>query len=916
MMRKVAMQYPNISLELQQLSAQRAEELFRKHQQDIFRNTDRLFAGLMFFQWIAGIIAAVVISPQTWNGQYSQIHLHVWAAVFLGGAISLFPIWLALTHSGEAFTRYTIAVAQMLMSALLVHLSGGRIETHFHIFGSLVILSFYRDWRVLIPATIVVALDHLIRGIYFPMSAYGVLTASPWRSVEHAAWVLFENVFLFHSCSRSMREMRAIAENTAELETTNQIIEEKVVERTAEVKASEERFRLLVDGVRDYAIFMLDPEGRIISWNEGARRIEGYNADEIIGHSVSRFYTAEDIENSKPEQDLLTAAEQGRFEDEAWNIRKDGTHFWANAVITALRDETGQLRGFSKVTRDITERKRVEDALQKAHHEMEERVIERTAELARANEELGLQKTILELQGEASMDGILVVSGSGEILSFNRRFLQMWELSDDIIDSRVDEAAISAVLNKVQEPEAFRNKVADLYEYPDKKSYDEILLRDGRIFDRYSAPVKGRDGVHFGRIWFFRDITERKQGEAAIHQAKEEADRANAAKSEFLSRMSHELRTPLNAILGFGQLLDSEQLDPLQKESVGYILKGGRHLLDLINEVLDIARVEAGRMELSVEPVDLIGTISESCALVRPLANERSIVLVEDMGEMASCHVLADQQRLKQVLLNLLSNAIKYNENGGQVIVNANQTNDGRIQISIRDTGLGIAEQDLDKLFIPFERLGAANSGIEGTGLGLALAQKLVIAMGGTLTVESVVNEGSVFSIHLPIAIDPMESLADLSAEVHEEQTLEITAQKYTLLVIEDNLSNFRLIELMLKNRPDIRLLSAMQGSVGLDLAKQHEPDLILLDLNLPDIHGKQVLADLQQMALTRNIPVVVVSADATESQIERISKAGARAYLTKPFNVIELMKIINENLRVDSLKNEVSLSAEAVLCS
>src|SRR5207302_3800690 len=203
-------------------SAERADELFNQHREQIYRSTDRLFVKLMFFQWIAGIFIALFVSPSTWAGQSSQVHIHVWAAIFLGGAISIFPIWMTRVWPGAFSTRHVIAVAQMLMSALLIALTGGRIETHFHVFGSLVILSFYRDWRVLLPATIVVALDHFLRGIYVPYSVYGVLSASPWRSIEHAGWVIFENVFLVISCFRSIREMRFIGNRTAALEASDQ----------------------------------------------------------------------------------------------------------------------------------------------------------------------------------------------------------------------------------------------------------------------------------------------------------------------------------------------------------------------------------------------------------------------------------------------------------------------------------------------------------------------------------------------------------------------------------------------------------------------------------------------------------------------------------------------------------------------
>lgn len=900
------MQQMDTVLDLRESTARRAEELFATHQQEIFRNTDRLFAGLMIFQWLAGIAAALWISPRTWVGESSETHLHVWAALYLGGAISIFPVWLALARPGHVVTRHTIAVAQMLMSSLLIHLSGGRIETHFHVFGSLVILSFYRDWRVLIPATIIVAVDHFLRGVYFPQSVYGVLTASPWRSVEHAAWVIFEDIFLIGSCVRSVREMRSIAGHTAQLETTNQIIEEKVVQRTTEVKASEERFRLLMDGVQDYAIIMLDCEGRVVSWNEGARRIAGYQADEILGHHFSRFYVPEDRESGKPEQGLQAAAAEGRFEDEGWRVRKDGSRFRANVVFTALHDETGQLRGFSNVTRDITTLKQAEDALYKAHDEMEIRVVQRTAELAQANDELHLQKTILESQGEALIDGILVVSIEGKIVSYNRRFVEMWDIPAEIIATRSDEAALQAVLDKLCDPQDFLTKVAYLYEHRDEESQEELLLRDGRTLDRYSAPVKGTDGVNYGRIWFFHDITERKQSEAAIRQAKEEAERANQAKSEFLSRMSHELRTPLNAILGFAQVMKMRTLGPKESEGIEHIHKAGLHLLDLINEVLDISRIEAGGMSLSPEPIPVAQVAGEVLGLVRPLAMQHDVVLInetmEENGSSCDRHVLADQQRLKQVLLNLLSNAVKYNHVEGAVTLACEQVSPNKLRIMVSDTGPGLSPQDIGKLFVPFERLQAARSQIEGTGIGLALSKRLVEAMGGEIGVESVLGEGSVFWVELPLAEAPLQQQKRLmgnglfpAASAMPEET------QRTVLYIEDNLSNLKLMEYVLSDKPEIRLLSAMQGSVGLDLANRHRPDLILLDLHLPDILGDEVLRRLQGDPRTDQIPVVMVSADATRREIERLLVAGAKDYLTKPLDVSHCLQIMEETLQKET---------------
>ncbi|PQV63334.1 PAS domain S-box-containing protein [Abditibacterium utsteinense] len=395
-----------------------------------------------------------------------------------------------------------------------------------------------------------------------------------------------------------------------------------------------------------------------------------------------------------------------------------------------------------------------------------------------------------------------------------------------------------------------------------------------------------------------------QQAKDEAEQAKENAEIANRAKSEFLSRMSHELRTPLNAILGFGQILDREELTALQKESIGYILKGGRHLLSLINEVLDIARVEAGHIELSIEPISLVEVVAESCALVRPLAAHREIrfgndKIVEDCPDVIGHYVMADRQRLKQVLINLLSNAIKYNRQAGEVIVSVHQVANQRVQLRVRDSGFGMTVQDIQKLFTPFERLSAADSEIEGTGLGLVLSQRLMASMGGSMGVESIVEQGSTFWIELPQAEAPLQALAE--SPISQPESLREVERVYTVLSIEDNLSNIRLLEAILESRPEITLLTAMQGSIGLDLAREHLPDLILLDLHLPGMPGIEVLKQLRQSADTKNIPVIVISADATPSQIERLLGAGAIAYLTKPLNVVQFLSQLDEVLRMST---------------
>ncbi len=432
-------------------------------------------------------------------------------------------------------------------------------------------------------------------------------------------------------------------------------------------------------------------------------------------------------------------------------------------------------------------------------------------------------------------------------------------------------------------------------------SYEERIFVFGHVMPISFGliPVFDSSGTVAYVVAEARDITEIKKAEMALQEAKEEAERANMAKSEFLSRMSHELRTPLNAILGFGQILELQETEPLAKESVGHILKGGRHLLGLINEVLDIAKVESGNVELSMEPVVVEEVVQDAYALVTPLAGEREIRLLR----MADCDVRsvvrADAQRLKQVLINLLSNAIKYNRRGGEVETGWSANADGRILIHVRDTGPGIKPEQMGKLFTPFERLDFNHSTVEGTGLGLVLSQRLTEAMGGRLFASSTPNIGSTFSIELAAAA-PID-LVSREAKIGPLEPARSFERTYTVLAIEDNASNLRLLEAILERRPEISLLSAIQGSIGLDLALQFIPDLILLDLNLPDMTGMQVLAHLHNSIVTCGIPVVVVSADATPSQIERLLLAGATDYLTKPFDIQQFLKLLDDRLPLSS---------------
>lgn len=397
-----------------------------------------------------------------------------------------------------------------------------------------------------------------------------------------------------------------------------------------------------------------------------------------------------------------------------------------------------------------------------------------------------------------------------------------------------------------------------------------------------------------------REICERRKAQEDLENARLDAERANQAKSEFLSRMSHELRTPMNSILGFSQLMESdtrEPLTPTQRENVELILAGGRHLLTLINEVLDLSRIEAGRLSLSIEPIDVRDVISDGLSVVKPLADGRSVTIRDETAGASIPKILADPYRFKQVLLNLLSNAIKYNREGGLVVVSATVPKSGTLRVSVMDTGPGIPPDKQPLLFEPFQRLSAERSTIEGTGIGLTIAKKLMEAMRGEIGVTSTLGLGSCFYMDLPAeeGAEMPEPVLAAPAGAAADQPQESPRGVGTVLYVEDDTANVTLVRHVLARRPGIQLLAATRGDDGLELAKAHRPALILLDIHLPDMHGQEIFQRLQDDPNTRDIPVIIVSASAMPGDIEKLLDMGVAKYLTKPFDLTRFLETLDE---------------------
>lgn len=535
-------------------------------------------------------------------------------------------------------------------------------------------------------------------------------------------------------------------------------------------------------------------------------------------------------------------------------------------------------------------------------------------ELQLQNEELRRAQLALELSHARYFDlydlapvGYLTVAASGLIVEANlnaatllgmaRSALVKWPLSRFIVKAHQD---------------SFYQCRRQLLETGQAQSCElQVLRGDGvTLWVRLivSALQDGSDAPALRVV--LTDISERKRLDEALREtnknlelAKQQADRANLAKSEFLSNMSHELRSPLNAILGFAQLMESGAPPPTpsQQASLEQIIKGGWYLLDLINDILDLAVIESGHALLSMEPVALAAVLLDCQTLIEPLTTARSVHI--SFPELpVTCLVQADPTRLKQVLINLLSNAIKYNQVGGSVAVRCDSPAAGRLRISVRDSGPGLSTQKLGQLFQPFNRLGQEAGSTKGTGIGLVVSQRLVQSMGGEMGVESMEGVGSLFWFELKIA--GAES-AGTACAVRATQPVPPPAPplhhpvRRTVLYVEDNADNIALIARLLAPRPDLRLIGAPDAMRAMAMARTLAPDVVVMDINLPDISGLEVLQLLQADPITRRIPVLALSANAMPGDIEKGLAVGFYRYITKPIKVDEFLQALDEGLAV-----------------
>jgi PAS domain S-box-containing protein len=623
-----------------------------------------------------------------------------------------------------------------------------------------------------------------------------------------------------------------------------------------------EFLRLLIDGVRDYAIFVVDPEGRVATWNAGAERILGYAEPEIVGREVSCLFTPEDQARGAPAQELITAERDGRAGDDRWHVRKDGSRFWASGVLSSLRDGSGTLRGFVKVLRDNTERKRLIDEL--AASEARFRMI---AE----------QAPILIWRSDAH----------GRHDYFNRPWY----------DFRGRGPAHELGLgwtegihpdDRTRYFEAYGNAV-------ERREPFECTFRlrrhDGqyRWVSDHAAPYTDASGRFLGYLGSCHDITERIELESALEQQRTLAEEASRRKSRLMSALSHDARTPLNAVVLAAQLLESDlegSADPEVVESLQTIRHSIRNVLDLLDDLLNLTRIDAGAAPAEPSQFDFGAVLAESFSSIEALARQKGLEPRLEPGALAGLVVETDRAKLKQILGNLLSNAVRYTERG-HVLLSGERTED-QVAVLVEDTGVGIDPRDHQRIFDEFARLDNPHRPMgEGTGLGLAICRRLANLLQGEITVQSAPGAGSTFRLALPATIVRSAALPEESTPL--DHTPRATG---TIVVAEDHLASRQTLAKVLR-RMGYRVLEASNGRDALDLVRRERPQAILMDVNMPVMDGIEATLAIRTDPILADLPIFALTGDVTVINRRRIGEAGVNGYLEKPVTREVLQKAL-----------------------
>jgi PAS domain S-box-containing protein len=672
-----------------------------------------------------------------------------------------------------------------------------------------------------------------------------------------------------------------VIERTSQLDEINQTLKlemaEKEIIEYALIK-SEEKYRSVIENIKE-VVFITDTHGNWTFLNNSWTELTGFEIDESLGKVFIDYLHPDDRQTNWDLFKPLIEREKEYCRHEIRYLTREGGFKWVEVFARLGLTENNEILGTYGTLLDITERKLAEDLIKH-------------------------QKDRLSYTLEGANLGTWEYNAQTNETRFNEKWAKMIGYTLE----EVSQLSLKSIL-ALYHPEdivygckAMRDHLNGLtHNFTSEmrikhKDGHWIWVTDNGKIISYSPDQKPEwlYGVH-------EDITQRKMAELEIHKAREDAESANMAKSEFLSRMSHELRTPLNSILGFAQLLEMGNINQAQEKEVNHILTSGKHLLNLINEVLDLSRIESGTLDLNMEPISIEEVLQEALELVSPIAQSKSIQIEKINYQETNLFVHSDSKKLRQILINILNNAIKYNHINGwvklscQIVQNAEYHN-SILRLCVEDNGIGIAHENLDKIFSPFERIDSEKYLVEGTGLGLAVVKRLIIAIGGEVWVESQLGEGSKFYVELPL-INPQSEISNKIKEVSEVEIVNLN-QTNSILYIEDNLSNIELVKGIFSTlRPNVKLITSIYGKQTVKLAKQHQVSLILLDLNLPDIKGEEVLKIVNSDKDVCHIPVFIISADAMPDQVQKLLDLGAKEFISKPVEIAAFLKNVDKYL-------------------
>jgi signal transduction histidine kinase len=1020
--------------------AQLAEELFAQQQLRVYQRTDRFFAFLMVFQWCAGIVTALLVSPRAWEGTASSVHFHVWVAIILGGLISVFPVYLAIFQSGKTITRHVIALSQMLMSALLIHLTGGRIETHFHVFGSLAFLAFYRDWRVLITASLVVAIDHALRGLFWPQSVYGVSVVEPWRWLEHTGWVLFEDVFLAYSIRQSRKEMWGLAYRQAELEKTNQNIEAIVVERTAEldetnrklvqserikdeffanvshelrtpltltlapmetllgeeVGSLSEEQRMLLQTMHNNSVRLLQMVSSLLDFSklEAGKVTVKKQPTDIVGLTEAIVADCQPLAAQKLLELRFVADEKKHviemdhylYERIVFNLLSNSLKFTdeggrivvqlkirdANIALSvsdtgigiATSDMTNLFQPFRQL--DVSSTKRIEGtglglAMVKEFAELLGGNVVVESELGKGSsflvtlpaqpcelsaEELPMRSAkvmvprfkemteeIPSSEGKGFLPRVLIAEDNERLSSYMASLLtkccniriaadgeEALEITNewlpdlvltDVMMPRRDGFSLCRQIKSNPRTSSIQVVILTALTHRDamlqgwQAGADEYLMKPfhpTELVTRVNTLLRSI-AQHKEEIQQISDLNISLEGRVLelaasnkklenlsrqLQQARDQAVKASNYKSSFLANMSHEIRTPLNAVIGMIELLLQTPLNEQQKQLGDILSSASEVLLEVINDVLDFAKIEAGKIELNLTDFDLTMMVEETAELVAEKAQHKRISLATFIDPKLDGQRRGDATRLRQVLLNLLSNAIKFTDSGEVIVRVTCESDDGenaQVRFAVQDTGIGMSNETIQTLFQPFTQ---ADSSVGykygGTGLGLSIAKLIVQLMGGEIGVDSTLSEGSTFWFVVPLSKAPHSGVSMKLPDVLKDQTVLVLAEQPG---VADVLSKY---------------LLAWQ--IQFDRAESYEQAITMLkeEVNHYDVailqiqgSGESIIANLVSILKDQSRTKTIICTTGLERGLgERLLNVGFAAHLSLPFRQDKLLRCLS----------------------